>query len=170
MLLAREHIDREAHWAPLPPGPWITHPVLSCHTWQVTNRKELIYKGNSLTELASLMVFFPSLLLLYVENLPLIVNMWRWYFYWDSKFGKGKKGGISYAKLISHSILNINTTAACFMCCDRWMEHLKYSAILPKILWAQAQGPWCIILIFTFSSFIRFWTTLRIFLCSSNPL
>lgn len=67
--------------------------------------------------------------------------MWRWYFYWDSKFGKGKKvGGISYAKLISHSILNINTTAVCFMCCDRWMEHLKYSAILPKILWVQAPG------------------------------
>ena len=31
------------------------------------------------------------------------------------------------------------------MYCDCWMEYLKYSAILPKMLWVHAQGPWCII-------------------------
>lgn len=164
-LAVRERVDSWSRLAPLSPDPWIMGRVLSCHTWQVTNRNELICKCNSLTELANLMMFFPSLLLWYVENLLLIVRMWRWCFYWDSKFGQILSLGISYAKLINHSTLNRSTMAAVFGYCDCWMEYLKYSAVLPEMLWVQAQGPWRIILILTFSSFIRFWT----FLCYSNP-
>lgn len=89
----REHVDSRAHLAHFSPDPWIMGPVLSCHTWQVTNRTQLICKGNSLTELANLMMFYPSLLLEYIENLLSIVSMWRWYFFWDSKFGLREKWG-----------------------------------------------------------------------------